>query len=550
MRSEEWRTSEPKRASLRREWTSSVSSALPSARETWVARSRSAARSAVPSVSPVATSRTPRSCSRGVRPMARTLELLRGSPMSVRSDAGSGSSGTSGSAARAKSASVGRRAQMAPGEQLGRRAVGRDDPQLALLEERERARRAGAQLVGRPHGRRVELVALGRAHEGGARAAQHALAVGGALLLADQAGHAGHDEDEQDDRREDDDEQVDVAAAHLADDLDGRCDERRERQERQADRRQARRVPGGRLGQLAHRRMQRCGAPEEVEADPADVEDDLAVVGAVQRHDAVDEVGDEQRDDARGEEAERGAAATAVDGEADGGGEEQDVARRVRDRHELREDVHRVVVDVGRDERDPRDEREAQRHDERVDEAGAVAVRVAAPYEREQPDHERRVDEDVHPVADRRERHLPAEDARVGVRVEVAEPEQREPEREEEPRALGGRAVAADADEDGQHRREPQHVHDRPGALERRHPDVERAQQRTAGEQQLPRRRAAQDGAQARHAACSIGGTPASQSSPRSASSSIAAIAVSISASVFAAVTWRRKPTSCLGTSG
>ena len=195
---------------------------------------------------------------------------------------------------------LGRRsAQVTPGEELCRGAVGRDDPQLAVLEERERARRSGAQLAGRPHGGRVELVALGRADERGAGAAQHALARGGALLLADEAGHAGHDEDEEDDRREDDDEEVDVAAADLADDLDGGRDERRERQERQADRRQARRVPGGGLGELAHRRVQRGGAPEEVEADPADVEDDLAVVGAVQRHDAVDEVGDEQRDDAR-----------------------------------------------------------------------------------------------------------------------------------------------------------------------------------------------------------------------------------------------------------
>ena len=128
-------------------------------------------------------------------------------------------------------------------------------------------------------------------------------------------------------------------------------------------------------------------------------------------------------------------------------------------------------------------------------EAGAVAVRVAAAHEREQPDHERRVDEEVHAVADRRERHLAAEDARVGVRVEVAEPEQREAEREEQPRALCGGAVAADAGEDRQDRQEAQHVHDRAGALERRDPDVEGAEQRTAGEQQLPGRRAARGGA-------------------------------------------------------
>ena len=38
--------------------------------------------------------------------MERTFALLRGSPMSVRSDAGSESTGTSGSAARANSVSV------------------------------------------------------------------------------------------------------------------------------------------------------------------------------------------------------------------------------------------------------------------------------------------------------------------------------------------------------------------------------------------------------------------------------------------------------------
>ena len=48
----------------------------------------------------------------------------------------------------------------------------------------------------------------------------------------------------------------------------------------------------------------------------------------------------------------------------------------------------------------------------------------------QQARHQRRVDRDVGAVADRRERHLAAEDARVAVGVEVAEPEQREADRE------------------------------------------------------------------------------------------------------------------------
>ncbi len=550
MRSDEWRTSEPKRASLRRECTSSVSSALPSASDTCVASARSARRSA----------RLTRVAHRDEQDAAQLLARGEADGDRVR--------------ARARQADVraqrrGQRehrhlvlrgegeedlgrggAEMAPDQAVGRGSVCGDDAQRAVVQQGERARGARAEVVDGVHRGRVQLVALGRADERGAGAAQHALTRRGALLLTDQAGHAGHHEDEEDDRGEDDDDEVDVAAADLAHDLDGRRDERREGQQREADRRQARGVPGGRLAELAHRRVQCRGAPEEVEADPADVEQDLAVVGAVERHDAVDEVRDEQRDDARRHEAEGRAAPAAVDRETDGRREEQDVARRVGDRDELRDRVHRAVVDVRRDERHPRDEREAQGHDQRVDEPGAVALRVAAAHERQQADHERRVDEDVHRVADRRERHLAAEDAGVRVGVEVAEPEQREAQREEQPGATRGGPVAADAGQDRHDRRQPQHVHDRAAALERRHPDVQRAQQRAAGEQELPGGRTAQERACACHAACSIGGMPASQSSPRAASSSIASIAMSISASVFAAVTCRRKPTSCLGTSG
>ena len=201
------------------------------------------ARSAVPSVSPVATSRTPRSCSRGVRPMARTWSCCAGARCRCAATRASASSGTAGSAPGRRAP---RRSPAARWRQVSSSAAG---PWAATIRSSPSSRSANA-LVGPGTARRPTAWPPRRARRarwrprGRTRAAQHALASGGALLLADQAGHAGHDEDEQDDRREDDDEQVDVAAAHLADDLDGRCDERRERQERQADRRQARRVPG------------------------------------------------------------------------------------------------------------------------------------------------------------------------------------------------------------------------------------------------------------------------------------------------------------------
>ena len=60
-------------------------------------------------------------------------------------------------------------------------------------------------------------------------------------------------------------------------------------------------------------------------------------------------------------------------------------------------------VDVRRDQEDPREQPDADREDQRVDQAGAVALRVPPSHEHEQPCHERRVDRQVDGVAERRE---------------------------------------------------------------------------------------------------------------------------------------------------
>ena len=141
-------------------------------------------------------------------------------------------------------------------------------------------------------------------------------------------------------------------------------------------RREPRLAVRGRLLELAHRRMQRGGAPQQVEADPADVEPDVAVVRPVQRAPGRRRVGDEQRDDARGQQVERGLALAGVDREADGRGEQQDVAERVGDRDELaRRASARRRAGTGAIRNDPRQQRQAERDDQRVDDAGAVATR-------------------------------------------------------------------------------------------------------------------------------------------------------------------------------
>ena len=184
-----------------------------------------------------------------------------------------------------------------------------------------------------------------------------------------------------------------------------------------------------------HRRVQRRRAPQQVEADPADVEPHLAVVGAREGDQAVGEVGREQGDDARDEQVERRPARARVHREPDGGREQQDVADRIGDRDQLGHRRELLVVQRRLDQRDPRDQREAERDDQRVDRTGAVALRVAPPHEDQQADHQRGVDEHVRRVAERRERHLGAGQPRIAVGVEVAQPEQQEPDREPAPRA-------------------------------------------------------------------------------------------------------------------
>ena len=70
----------------------------------------------------------------------------------------------------------------------------------------------------------------------------------------------------------DDDEQVEVAAAQLLRRLDAGAMSDAHGQQREAQRRQARVAVGRGLLELAHRRVQGGGAPQQVEADPADVE--------------------------------------------------------------------------------------------------------------------------------------------------------------------------------------------------------------------------------------------------------------------------------------
>ena len=201
---------------------------------------------------------------------------------------------------------------------------------------------------------------------------------------------------------------------------------------------------------------------------------------------AVDEVGGEQRDDARDQQVEGGPALAGVDGEPDSCGEQEDVAHRIADRDDLGQQRERLVVDVGGDQHDPRDQRQPQGHDHRVDGGRTVAALVAPAHEHDQSGHQHRVDRQVDRVAGRRERNVRAEQLGVAVGVKVAQPEQREPGGETPPGEARLRLVDPDAGDDANHAVQAEAVDHRAAALERGHEHVQPAHERPEQQERQP----------------------------------------------------------------
>ncbi|MDP9298917.1 MAG: hypothetical protein M3O98_09670, partial [Actinomycetota bacterium] len=100
-----------------------------------------------------------------------------------------------------------------------------------------------------------------------------------------------------------------------------------------------------------------------------------------------------------------------------------------------------VVVPVGRDQEHPREGADADRDDERVDQARPVAPRVLPADDQEQSQHEAGIDRQVEDVADRRVRQLGVEEAIVVVGDDVADDEQQLAQGEQVPGATVLRLV-------------------------------------------------------------------------------------------------------------
>ena len=149
--------------------------------------------------------------------------------------------------------------------------------------------------------------------------------------------------------------------------------------------------------------MKRGCSPQEVVGDPADVVDELVVVGVREQRERVGGVDGEQRDDAGRKEVEGRRSLARVDRETDGRREEEDVAERIGGGDDLLGHREAGEMNVRGDEKNPREEADSDRENQRVDHAGAVALWVAPPDQEEQPGYECRVDRQIERVPERRE---------------------------------------------------------------------------------------------------------------------------------------------------
>ena len=252
--------------------------------------------------------------------------------------------------------------------------------------------------------------------------------------------------------------------------------------------------------------MQRCRAPEHEVREPARVVDELVVVRAREERVVVRAVRGEEADGAGDEQVERRAFRTCLDREANQRTEQQHVAERIRDRDELGEDRQPGQVEVRRDEEHPREQCEADREDQRVDDRRAVAaVGITAADEQHQAGEQRRIHGEVDGVPGGGEPDLPAEEIRIGVGVEVAGDVQPLAEQDQQPGEQCPRAMQPDARGDRDERRDPDHVDDDGVALERRHEEIRGRQKGQRDDVPGPERLApGREPAHERHAACSV----------------------------------------------
>ena len=303
IRSLEWATSERKRASLFWRWRFSASEAASSASDTCEASASSEPKRSLDTGSGQSNTSAPCSTSWAAR-RTRSASSTAPSTSAASTDDWSVTISTGPEARAARREPVGVVVRQLPGAATARCC---DACAVLVPEDETHLGRLTDQLARRSDDCVVDILVTAGGDEHDARLAKRRLAGSGALLLADEARHARHDEQEQDRRRRDDHEQVD--AADVLGEVDPRSDQAGERKQREARRVRRARASGVGCSSAPHRRVKRSGAPQHEVGDPADVVDELVVVGPGEQRVVVGAVRGEQRDGARGEQIEGPASA-------------------------------------------------------------------------------------------------------------------------------------------------------------------------------------------------------------------------------------------------
>jgi hypothetical protein len=216
------------------------------------------------------------------------------------------------------------------------------------------------------------------------------------------------------------------------------------------------------LGKFSHGGVQRRRTPAGIEDDPSEI-DDVAVVPVaigMKVGQPVERVRNESADSTYGQELPGGIAKPTVTPQVGQHGQHEYVTQRVGGRGEPDESGS-GAPHVGSDEKNPRQESDAERDGEGIDQARPVAPRNPLADQEQQADRQHRVHRDVDGVDEGRERNLLLADELVPRLVGgVARDEQQNPGAENPPCDRSVRLVAADSVDDGGDGRQ---AHQRPG---------------------------------------------------------------------------------------
>ena len=315
------------------------------------------------------------------------------------------------------------------------------------LEQRVALRVRAEQGVDRVLDRAGDGGHVAGGHQGQAGLPEHPFPVQRATVRRGRVPQPGQHQQVQDRGEHRDHADVRGRALGHRDEQHDRRDQRREHEQGQPAGRDLALLPGHRLGQRGHRRVQRGGAPGGVEQGPAEIDDGPVVERPVQLDRVEGHVGHQAPEGAEGEELDAPGPARPRREQPHDQRQREHVAERIGDRHDFLQPVQVRIVHIGPDQEGPRQQRETGRERQRVDQAAPVLVGGPALDEDQKRDRIERKGQQVERVGKggKGQHHAPL---RRNQEAQLAGRETRLRGGEHEPRGLARGTVEYDARHD------------------------------------------------------------------------------------------------------